>query len=334
MKNNVHVGPFQTEILKERVAQAPAKDTHMMVAPIRCTVVVQGKACSLPPGLQVLHAYTMPTAGSKQVSIVVRNMTDSAIFLKRGAHVAHVTSAVMVPPEEVPSEEEQDTQESRECLSVQERQEKLFDKLNLDGLSEWSPRNAAIVRELLLSYHDTFALKSNELGCTSAIEHEIRLNDGEPFKEHFRCIPSPLLEEVCASLRDMLEAGAIWPSQSPWCNAMVLVWKKDGSSDFALISEDSMCGLRILTLSPGYKRCWRAWLELHTSPPWTSRVDFGRSAWLRSCSSILHSRSATWVFMSSQECPLDCVTCTCDIPASNVEHAGRVELDLLCHLPR
>ena len=104
-----------------------------------------------------------------------------------------------------------------------------MDKLNLDGLSEWSPHNAAIVRELLLFYHDTFALKSNELGCTSTIEHEICLNDDESFKECFRHIPPPLLEEVHASLRDMLEAGAIWPSQSPWCNAMVLVQKKDGS---------------------------------------------------------------------------------------------------------
>ena len=114
-------------------------------------------------------------------------------------------------------------------MSVQEWQEKLIDKLNFNGLSEWSPRNTAIVRELLLSYHDTFALESDELECTRAIKHEIYLNDDDPFKECFRRIPPPLLEEVCASLRDMLEAGAIWPSQSPWCNAVVLVQKKDGS---------------------------------------------------------------------------------------------------------
>ena len=83
------------------------------------------------------------------------------------------------------------------------------------------------LRELLLSYHDAFALEPDELGCTSTIEHEIHLSDDEPFKEHFRCIPPPLLEEVCASLRDMLEAGAIRPSQSPCCNAMVLVWKNE-----------------------------------------------------------------------------------------------------------
>ena len=92
MKDSVHVGPFQAEILKGRVAWAPAHDTHLMVVPIRCADVESGKTHQLPPGLQVLHAYTMLMAGSKQVSIVVRNMTDSAIFLKKGACVVHVVS--------------------------------------------------------------------------------------------------------------------------------------------------------------------------------------------------------------------------------------------------
>ena len=88
-------------------------------------------------------------------------------------HVAHVVSAMLVPPEEVPSEQVKGMEASQEQMSVQEWQEKLMDKLNLDGLSEWSPCNAAIVRELLFSYHDIFALEPNELGCTSTIKHEI-----------------------------------------------------------------------------------------------------------------------------------------------------------------
>ena len=151
----------------------------------------------------------MLMVSSKQVSIAVQNMMDSAIFLKKGAHVAHVISAMLVPPKEVPPEEAEDTQAPREWMSVQECQEKLLGKLNLNGLSEWSPRNAAKARELLLSYHDTIVLKPDELGCTSAIKHEIHLYDDEPFKECFRHIPLPLLEEVHASLRNMLEAGTI-----------------------------------------------------------------------------------------------------------------------------
>ena len=102
-----------------------------------------------------------------------------------------------------------------EPMSVAARQEKLLEKLNLDGVAHWSPENAVAARELVLAYHDVFMLESNELGCTSAIEHKICIKNDKPFKERFWCIPPPLLEEVCTSLRDMLEAGAIHLSQSP-----------------------------------------------------------------------------------------------------------------------
>ena len=147
--------------------------------------------------------------------------------------MAHIVSATLAPPEETPTQGE-DAHAPRECMTVQEWQDKLLEKLNLDGLSQWTPRNAAIARELLLSYHDAFSLEPDELGCMSTIEHVIRLSDEEPFKEWFRHIPPPLLDEVRASLRDMLEAGAIRPSQSLWCNAVVLVRKKDGSLQFCV----------------------------------------------------------------------------------------------------
>ena len=119
-------------------------------------------------------------------------------------------------------------------MSMVVRQEKLLERLNLDRLAHWSSENAAVVRELVLAYHDVFALESNEFGCTSAIEHEIRIENSEPFKEWFRRIPPPLLEEVCTSLRDMLEVETIHPSQSPWCNAVVLVWKKNSTLHFCV----------------------------------------------------------------------------------------------------
>ena len=114
MKDSVHVGPFQAEILKGRVTQAPAHDTHIMVVPIRHAEVESGKAHPLPPELQVLHALHHAHTGSRQVSIVVQNMTDSGIFLKKGVHVVHVISVMLVPPEEVPSEQAEGAQVPRE----------------------------------------------------------------------------------------------------------------------------------------------------------------------------------------------------------------------------
>ena len=62
----------------------------------------------------------------------------------------------------------------------------------------------------------------------------IKVTDDTPFKEWFRLIPPPLVEEVWTHLWDMLESGAIQPSQSAWCNVVVLVRKKDGSLWFCI----------------------------------------------------------------------------------------------------
>ena len=190
----------------------------------------------LPLGLHVLHAYTHLKNGSSKVSLLVRNVSNSHIFLKKGVLVAHVVSASLVLLAEFLPEMEATlgTESQPEPMSVAARQEKLLEKLNLDRLAHWSPGNVVVVRELVLAYHDVFALESNELGCTSAIEHEICIENSEPFKERFWHIPPPLLGEVHTSPRDMLEARAIHPSQSPWCNAVVLVQKKDGTLHFCV----------------------------------------------------------------------------------------------------
>ena len=205
-----------------------------MITPLRVAGQPR-EARPLPPGLHVLHAYTCLKNGSGKVSIMVRNISDSHIFLKKGVLVVQVVSVSTVPPMELSPEMEATlgVESQPKPMSVAARQEKLLEKLNLDGLAHWSPGNAVVVRELVLAYHDVFALGSNELGCTSAIEHEICIENSEPFKEQFWYIPSPLLE-VRASLRDMLEAGAIDLSQSSWCNAVVLVRKKDSTLHFCV----------------------------------------------------------------------------------------------------
>ena len=43
-----------------------------------------------------------------------------------------------------------------------------------------------------------------------------------------------MVEEVRNHLNEMLESGTIRPSQSAWCNTLVLVWKKDGGLHFCI----------------------------------------------------------------------------------------------------
>ena len=233
MRESIHLGPFQTKIIEGWVKPLFGDMAHVMIMPLKVGEGWPQEARPLPAGL---HAYMCLKNGSGRVSLIVRNMSDSYIFLKKGVPVAQVKLASPVPPTELLLEMEATLgmEAKPEPLSVMVRQEKLLEKLNLDGLAHWSWRNAVAVRELVLTYHDVFALESNELGCITAIEHKIHIDNSEPFKEQFRCIPPPLLEEVRASLQDMLEAGATCLSQSPWCNAVVLVRKKDGTLHFCV----------------------------------------------------------------------------------------------------
>ena len=146
------------------------------------------------------------------------------------------------------------------------------------------------------------------MGCTSAIKHEICIENDEPFKEWFQHIPPPLLEEVRASLQDMLEAEAICPSQSPWCNAVVLVRKKDVLCASGLILDASTHGQRrIPTLCPTYRRHWKAWWGQHTSHQWISSQASGKSRWCRSHSNTQPTWWVTLGSTSSLTCHSGCV---------------------------
>ena len=74
------------------------------------------------------------------------------------------------------------------------------------------------------------------MGHTNTTKHKIILKDLDtpPFKEHFRRIPPPQLDEIREHLKLMLDAGVVRLSNSPWCNAVVLVRKKDGSLHFCI----------------------------------------------------------------------------------------------------
>ena len=121
-------------------------------------------------------------------------------------------------------------------LSEAERQDLLLEKLDLTGLERWPKDQAEKAHSLLKEYHNIFSLEKHDVGHTKAAKHKIVLKDPNTplFKERFHRIPPLQLDEVCAHLKMMLDAGVIRPSNSPWCNAVVLVRKKDGSLCFCI----------------------------------------------------------------------------------------------------
>ena len=119
-------------------------------------------------------------------------------------------------------------------LTLRQRQGNIFEELDLSSLELWPLKLADSAQSLLAEYHDAFSLEPGELGCTHSTEHVIHVTNDIPFKEQFRQIPPPLVEEVHGHLYKMLDSGTTQPSQSLWCNAVVLVRKKDGGLCFCI----------------------------------------------------------------------------------------------------
>ena len=92
-----------------------------------------------------------------------------------------------------------------------------------------NPEQKKEVCQFLTKWRDVFSLSAKDLGHTDVVTHKINLTDNTPFKERTRRIPPGMYEEVKQHLQEMLDAGVIRESSSPWSSNIVCARKKDGS---------------------------------------------------------------------------------------------------------
>ena len=189
---------------------------------------------SLPLGINVQTVYTTLADGSNRITVVLRNNTQDWLEVKKGMPITQMVAANEVP--KVTNLFSAGQTMEQPTLTEAERQDLLLKKLDLSSLQSWPEDQAGKARSLLKEYHDIFSLEKRDMGHTNVTKHKIVLKDPDtpPFKEHFRRILPPQLDKVREHLKLMLDAGVIWPSNSPWCNAVVLVRKKDRSLRFCI----------------------------------------------------------------------------------------------------
>ena len=241
LKSKATIPAFESIILHCRTQ-------HTMMMGYKLHVMTQVSypedRANLPNKVYVVKTYTELHDSSRNVSVVLRNLTGKPVHLPAGRPVARVVAANAIP-DATPSpefmrklDELEPGQEPPQKMTIEDRQKLLLELLRkegrLDKLNEWLPELALQFKRMLMEHHNIFSLEWNEIGCTDAAEHVIKLLDTEPFKEHFCRIAPPLVEEVREHLQEMLDEGAIRLSQSPWCNAVVLVRKKDGGLWFCI----------------------------------------------------------------------------------------------------
>ena len=231
---------------------------HVMTQTLR-----GGNGPHLPHGLSVVNMYTKVTTGSKQVAVVVKNLMAILITIAKGIKVTQVVAKNIVPPVKLtPRTLErlgkiQGRQQMR--MSVEWRKETLFQQLDLSGLEGWFEGNQAAAQALVAEYHDIFFPWTRWAGLYRLGE---AWDQGHWWWTLQREVPkdppsnggwSPYPHEGNAG------SSAIHPSQSPWCNAVVSVCKKDRGLCFVLTSIRWMPGpRRILIHCPTSKKPMKA----------------------------------------------------------------------------
>ena len=133
--------------------------------------------------------------GSNKIPVVLRNLSCRTLKVRKGMKIAHVEAINIVPTmvnqrlsENVLEKEAGNAPKSIFLENVpegkEERIDKILESLSLQGIESWSEQQQS-TKSLVRECQHLFALTLNELGETSLVQHDIKLDDDTPFKERY-----------------------------------------------------------------------------------------------------------------------------------------------------
>ena len=139
------------------------------------------------PGPDSTKCLYQAEKGEQNVIMVVRNSMAYPQTLRKKTPVARADAVTQVPESPVQTSFtevlEEDHGHQMPKLTVKQRQEKLFEELDMSRLESWLPKLVASAQCLLAEHHNVFALEPSKLGCTHSTKHVIKVTDNTPFKE-------------------------------------------------------------------------------------------------------------------------------------------------------
>ena len=196
---NSNLGGYDEVLLTRNTETIDAFSSHVIITKgntahtsKRIDVMTQAlcvEDSSILQGLMVQNIYTELRKGSKNVIVVVRNSTAYPQTLRKKTPIAWAAEVTWVlgPLAQIGSiwvrGEVEENSHQMPKLTMKQRQEKLFEELDLSGLESWPPELAVSAQSLLAEYHIVFSLEPSKLGCTHSTEHVIKVTDDCPSKE-------------------------------------------------------------------------------------------------------------------------------------------------------
>lgn len=97
------------------------------------------------------------------------------------------------------------------------------------GYSTLTNQQKEEVWKLLREYNDIFSEGETDIGHFTDVKHQINLSDESPFKQRYRRISPSMIDEVRLHIEQLLSAGIVRKSRSPFASNVVLVKKKNGT---------------------------------------------------------------------------------------------------------
>lgn len=193
---------------------------HLSCCPTdNLTTLEQPAMSSMPGGLLLASGlYSLPAKRSFNLPVLVRNDTQNDIAVPPKAVIAEM-HAVRCAIETKPRHDASHTQMNSDSSQMK------FDFGDSPLSAEWRSR----ISTLLNTMPEVFASHDMDYGHTDKVKHRIRLSDEIPFKHRPRPIHPHDVDAVRKHLQDLLAAGIIRESESPFASPIVVVRKKDNS---------------------------------------------------------------------------------------------------------
>ena len=206
------VGPFQTTTINGIVRNLPSDVCNAVTETPENTNV----AYTVCPRFIQLDR----TSSCCKIPIRIRNITAKPLIFKPKALLCDITKAGIVDdlvsnltPSKTPSCKKPDV---------------TFNTSNLS--SEQVDR----FQDVLCKWNHILCSSTKDIGKTDLVKHKIVLEDPTPFKEPYRRIPPAMVEEVRQHIKEMLDAGVIRESGSPYSSNIVLIRKPNGALRFCV----------------------------------------------------------------------------------------------------
>ena len=145
-------------------------------------------------------SYTVLKPSTSKINMNIRNPTSREITVKAKLITAGIAAANMVPPMLVQG----NSQKTEEWLDkrteppnlnskigtktklTKNQLEKLFQKIDLSGIKDWSEKDQKDVKILIKDSGFLFNLNDPDLGKTATVKHTIKLMYYTPFKEQYQ----------------------------------------------------------------------------------------------------------------------------------------------------